>query len=217
MSLICFALLVCYDYSDIATVITQNQHPLWSLLPCIYSTRNYEPKHKQIKQQKAGKKTWAIMHLALYSYTLKKNNCSPLPLFHLYMMVGAAEHTLAWHPRLKWTDTINPRDSGGPLTEQDKVSASAHRYTWPVAHEHSLALMAYIMCTSATTDCNSIGSFLVWCPCRIDVCNKGATFNFLHSEFVKSFMGWRILSRESSLRIWQRWCSIFCSFVCWTS
>lgn len=28
VSLICFALLVFYDYSGIATVITQNQHPL---------------------------------------------------------------------------------------------------------------------------------------------------------------------------------------------
>lgn len=55
----------------------------------------------------------------------------------------AAEHTLAWHPCLKWTDTINPRDSRDLLTEHDKVSAGAHRYTWPVALEQRGVLIAY--------------------------------------------------------------------------
>lgn len=58
-------------------------------------------------------------------------------------LLEAAEHTLAWHPCLKWTDTINPRDSGDLLTKQDKVSGGARRYTWPVAHEHSWAFIAY--------------------------------------------------------------------------
>lgn len=58
-------------------------------------------------------------------------------------LLEAAEHTLAWHPCLKWTDTINPRDSGDSLTKQDKVSGGARRYTWPVAHERSWAFIAY--------------------------------------------------------------------------
>lgn len=54
----------------------------------------------------------------------------------------AAEHTLAWHPCLKWTDTINPGDSRDLLTKHDKVSAGAHRYTWPVALERRGVLIA---------------------------------------------------------------------------
>lgn len=68
-----------------------------------------------------------------------------------YMAVKAAEYTLAWHPCFKWTDTINPGDTRDLLTEQDKISASTHHYTWPVAHVHILDFMAYIMCTAAKT------------------------------------------------------------------
>lgn len=111
-------------------------------LPCVHSTKSYEQKHKQMKQPRVGEKS-AIIHLLVYSNMVEKN-CSSLHLFQLYREVGVAEHTRAWHPGLKWTDTINPVDSGDPLTEQDKVSASTHCCTRPVAHKHSLALMAYV-------------------------------------------------------------------------
>lgn len=65
------------------------------------------------------------------------------PSSSLTGLLEAAEHTLAWHPCLKWTDTINPRDSRVLLTEQDTVSAGARRYTWPVEHERSWVLIAY--------------------------------------------------------------------------
>lgn len=74
-----------------------------------------------------------------------RQSVTPAPSFSstLTGLLEAAEHTLAWHPCLKWTDTINPRDSGDLLTKQDKVSGGARRYTRPVAHEHSWAFIAY--------------------------------------------------------------------------
>lgn len=145
----------------------------------------------------------------------KENNCFSLALLQLDMAVGAAEHTLAWHPRLKWTDTINPRDSGDPLTEQDKVSACAHRSTWPVAHEHNLALMAYIMCSWTTTDCDSIGCFLLDALVGSMFATKEPCLISCTANLVKLCMGCRILQRGS---VWERdRCSIFRSVVGWTS
>lgn len=112
-----------------------------------------------------------MLHYALGTVLVQRENLlSPPPSFSGSAWRGrwaADENTLAWHPCLKWTDTINPRDSKDPLTEQDKVSASAHSYTWPVAHEHSLALMAYIMHTAAKTDCSPAAALFLQRPHRI--------------------------------------------------
>lgn len=58
---------------------------------------------------------------------------------------GCAEHRLVCHPCLKWTDTINSRDSGDLLTVQDKVSARAQSSTWPAGPGPNLAPVAYSM------------------------------------------------------------------------
>lgn len=68
--------------------------------------------------------------------------------------------------------------SKDPLTEQDKVSASVHSYTWPVAHEHSSALVLcvyvyiysiYIMPSAAKEDDNSIAGLSTCFPRSIFV------------------------------------------------
>lgn len=135
-------------------------------------------RHKLKSRQKTEIRTCSTMHLALCLYS-EKTYCPPLPLFPALRGRGqwaADENTLAWHPCLKWTDTINPRDSKDPLTEQDKVSASAHSYTWPVAHEHSLALMAYIMHTAAKTGCTPRAALFLRRPRRISGYGTEATF-----------------------------------------
>lgn len=127
------------------------------------------------------------------SYTGKKTTVSlSIPVD---IAVGTSEHTLAWHPCLKWTDTINPKDSRDLLTEQDKVSANAHSSTWPVAYWAQFSPYGTKMCSSTERDYCIVFCFLIWCPYGVN------EFFLWCSEFWGIMYGFYGFRKVNSLRI----------------